>query len=126
MNIPGDLSYTRDHEWIRVDGNNAVIGITEFAQKELGDIVFVDIDTEGESLSAEETFGTIEAVKTVSEMYMPVSGTVNEVNPLLADAPETVNKDPYGEGWIIKITLSDTSELANLLTAEAYKGLVEA
>ncbi len=126
MNIPGDLSYTKDHEWIRVDGNNAVIGITEFAQKELGDIVFVDIDTEGESLSAEETFGTIEAVKTVSEMYMPVSGTVNEVNPLLADAPETVNKDPYGEGWIIKITLSDTSELANLLTAEAYKGLVEA
>ena len=126
MNIPGDLSYTKDHEWIRVDGNNAVIGITEFAQKELGDIVFVDIDTEGENLSAEETFGTIEAVKTVSEMYMPVSGTVNEVNPLLADAPETVNKDPYGEGWIIKITLSDTSELANLLTAEAYKGLVEA
>jgi glycine cleavage system H protein len=125
MNIPGDLLYTKDHEWIRVDGKNGVIGITEFAQKELGDIVFVDVDTEGETLSAEETFGTIEAVKTVSEMFMPVSGTVDEVNALLADAPETVNKDPYGAGWIIKVTITDASALSHLLTAEAYKAIIE-
>jgi glycine cleavage system H protein len=126
MNIPGDLKYTKDHEWIRVDGHSAVIGITEFAQKELGDIVFVDVDTEGETLAAEDTFGTIEAVKTVSEMFMPVSGTVEEVNAVLADAPETVNKDPYGDGWIIRITMTDASELSHLLSAEAYKGLIEA
>lgn len=126
MNIPGDLKYTKDHEWIRVDGQSAIIGITEFAQKELGDIVFVDVDTEGETLAAEDTFGTIEAVKTVSEMFMPVSGTVEEVNAVLADAPETVNKDPYGEGWIIRITMTDASELSHLLSAEAYKSLIEA
>ena len=125
MNIPTNLLYTKDHEWIRAEGGEAVIGITEFAQKELGDIVFVDVDTEGETLDAEETFGTIEAVKTVSEMFMPVGGTVLEINPLLADAPETVNKDPYGDGWIIRISMADVAQLAHLLGPDAYKSLIE-
>ena len=125
MNIPGDLLYTKDHEWIRVDGKNGVIGITEFAQKELGDIVFVDVDTEGETLSAEETFGTIEAVKTVSEMFMPVSGTVDEVNALLADAPETVNSSPYDEGWFFRVTPDDVADLDEALDASEYRELLE-
>jgi len=107
MNIPSNLKYTKDHEWISVEGDLAIVGITDFAQKELGDIVFIEVETLDETLDAEETFGTIEAVKTVSDMFMPVSGTVTEFNEALADAPETVNKDPYGKGWIIKIKMSD-------------------
>ncbi len=126
MTIPSNLLYTKDHEWIRVEGDEAVIGITEFAQKELGDIVFIDVDTEGETLEAEETFGTIEAVKTVSEMFMPVGGKVLEINSVLADSPETVNKDPYGEGWIIRISIADASESIHLLSPEAYADLTQA
>ncbi len=125
MNIPSNLKYTKDHEWISVEGDLAIVGITDFAQKELGDIVFIEVETLDETLDAEETFGTIEAVKTVSDMFMPVSGTVTEFNEALADAPETVNKDPYGKGWIIKIKMSDASELNNLLDANAYKSLIE-
>ena len=124
MNIPAELKYSRDHEWIRLEGETAYVGITDFAQHELGDIVFVDIDTVEETLEAEETFGTIEAVKTSSELLMPVAGTVVEFNEALADAPETVNNDPYGEGWIIKVQVSDPAELNNLLDAEAYKELI--
>lgn len=124
MNIPAELKYSKDHEWIRLEGETAYVGITDFAQHELGDIVFVDIDTVEETLEAEETFGTIEAVKTSSELLMPVAGTVIEFNEALADAPETVNNDPYGEGWIIKVQVSDPAELNNLLDAEAYKELI--
>ena len=124
MNIPAELKYSKDHEWIRLEGETAYVGITDFAQHELGDIVFVDIDTVDEELEAEETFGTIEAVKTSSELLMPVAGTVVEFNEALADAPETVNNDPYGEGWIIKVQVSDPAELNNLLDAEAYKELI--
>ncbi|MGN0034060.1 MAG: glycine cleavage system protein GcvH [Candidatus Limimorpha sp.] len=124
MNIPANLKYTKDHEWIRLEGDNAFIGITDYAQHELGDIVFVDVDTVDETLEAEEPFGTIEAVKTSSEVFMPVSGKVIEFNEALADAPETVNNDPYGEGWIIKIEVSDASEMDALLDAEAYKNLI--
>jgi len=124
MNIPAELKYSKDHEWIRLEGETAYVGITDFAQHELGDIVFVDIDTVDEELEAEETFGTIEAVKTSSELLMPVAGTVVEFNEALADAPETVNNDPYGEGWIIKVQVSDPSELEGLLDAEAYKELI--
>ena len=124
MNIPAELKYSKDHEWIRLEGETAYVGITDFAQHELGDIVFVDIDTVDETLEAEETFGTIEAVKTSSELLMPVAGTVVEFNEALADAPETVNNDPYGEGWIIKVQVSDPAELNNLLDAEAYKELI--
>lgn len=120
MNVPADLKYTKDHEWIRVEGEHAVIGITDFAQGELGDIVFIDIDTEGEELDKEEVFGSIEAVKTVSDMYMPIGGEVVEVNELLADAPETVNSDPFGKGWMIKIKMADAGELDELLSAEDY------
>lgn len=124
MNIPANLKYTKDHEWIRLEGDNAYIGITDYAQHELGDIVFVDVDTLDETLEAEETFGTIEAVKTSSEMFMPVGGKVVEFNEALADAPEKVNSDPYGEGWIIKAEVTDALEMDNLLDAEAYKALI--
>ena len=124
MNIPTNLKYTKDHEWIRLEGDNAYIGITDYAQHELGDIVFVDVDTLDETLEAEETFGTIEAVKTSSEMFMPVGGKVIEFNEELADAPEKVNTDPYGEGWIIKVEVTDASEMDNLLDAEGYKALI--
>ncbi len=124
MNVPDNLKYTKDHEWIRIDGDNAFVGITDFAQGELGDIVFVEIETEGETLDKEEVFGTIEAVKTVSDMFMPVSGEVLEVNPAIEDAPDLVNKDPFGEGWMIKISIADTSELDELLSAEQYKELL--
>ena len=121
MNIPENLKYTKDHEWIRVEGNEAYIGITDFAQSELGDVVFVEIETQGEHLDKEATFGTIEAVKTVSDIFMPVSGKVLEVNPKLEENPEVVNKDPYGDGWLIKISVDDASELDELLTPEKYE-----
>ncbi len=125
MKIPENLKYTKDHEWIRVDGDIAIVGITDFAQGELGDIVFIEIETEGETLDKDEVFGTIEAVKTVSDMFMPVSGEVKEVNEKLEDTPDIVNKDPYNEGWMVKIVMSDKSELDELLSAEEYKELVE-
>ena len=125
MNIPENLKYTKDHEWIKIDGDEAYVGITDYAQNELGDIVFVEIETEGEKLNKEEVFGTVEAVKTVSDIFMPISGEVLEVNSKLEDSPEIVNKDPYGEGWLIKIKLSDKSELENLLDASKYKALIE-
>ncbi len=124
MNIPAELKYTKDHEWVKVDGDVATVGITDFAQGELGDIVFVEIETEGENLDAEEVFGTVEAVKTVSDLFMPVSGEVLEVNPALEDAPESVNSDPYGEGWMVKIKLSDPSQIDGLMSASDYEGLV--
>ncbi|MDR2847929.1 MAG: glycine cleavage system protein GcvH [Bacteroidales bacterium] len=124
MNIPDNLKYTREHEWIRVEGNEAVIGITDYAQKELGDIVFVDVDTEGETLAAGDRFGTVEAVKTVSDLFMPVSGTVLSLNPELDGAPELVNKEPYGDGWMIRIRITDAGELASLLDDAAYKELI--
>lgn len=124
MDYPENLKYTDEHEWIREEGGEAVIGITAFAQKELGDIVFVDIDTEGETLAAGEKFGTIEAVKIVSDLYMPVSGTVLSVNPALETAPETVNKDPYGEGWMVRIQLTDPAELSGLMSAADYEDFV--
>jgi len=126
MNIPAGLKYTKDHEWIRVEGDEAFIGVTDFAQKELGDIVFIEVYTVDEDLEAEGTFGTIEAVKTVSDLFMPARGTVLEFNESLEDAPETVNTDPYGEGWIVKIKLSDATQVERLLDAGAYKALVEA
>lgn len=124
MNIPAELRYSKDHEWIRLEGETAYVGITDFAQHELGDIVFVDIDTVDETLEADETFGTIEAVKTSSELLLPVAGTVVEFNEALADAPETVNNDPYGEGWIIKVQVANPADLDGLLDAEAYKELI--
>ncbi len=126
MNLPGNLKYTKDHEWIRVDGDVAFVGITDFAQGELGDIVFVEIETVGENLEGGDSFGTVEAVKTVSELYMPVSGEVLEVNGALENSPELVNKDPYGEGWMIKVKLSDRSELDNLMDAKAYEAMLQA
>lgn len=124
MNIPADLKYTKDHEWVKkVDDDTVVIGITDFAQGELGDIVYVEIETEGETLDHEEVFGTIEAVKTVSDLFMPVAGEVIEVNDL-ADAPETVNSDPYGEGWMIKVKMSDPSQFDSLLSASDYEGII--
>lgn len=124
MNFPADLKYTKDHEWIRVDGNVAYVGITDYAQSELGEIVYVDITTEGETLDKEEVFGTIEAVKTVSDLFMPVSGEVIEANAELEDKPELVNEDVYGNGWLIKISLSDPSELDELLSAADYEQLI--
>lgn len=121
MKVPQNLKYTPDHEWIRVEGNFAFIGITDYAQEQLGDIVFVEIETEGETLAHEEVFGTIEAVKTVSDMFMPVSGTVIEINPELESNPEVVNRDPYGEGWMIKISIQNPSELDSLMDAAAYE-----
>lgn len=126
MNIPENLLYTNDHEWIRVEGSTGYVGVTDFAQGELGDIVFIEIETVGDKLSREDVFGTIEAVKTVSDLFMPVSGEVLEVNPLIDDAPETVNKDPYGDGWMIKINLTDLSELNDLLTPAQYSELLKA
>lgn len=124
MNFPEDLKYTKDHEWVKIDGDLATIGITEFAAGELGDIVYVEIETKGETLKVEEVFGTVEAVKTVSDLFMPLSGEIVEVNPALESSPETVNSDPYGQGWMVKITLTDSSEVAGLLTADQYKKLI--
>ena len=124
MNIPADLKYTQDHEWIKIDGDIATVGITDFAQGELGDIVYVEIETEGEELDKEEVFGSVEAVKTVSDLFMPVSGEITEFNEALEASPETVNEDPYGDGWMIKIKMSDTSELDGLMDADAYKAHV--
>jgi glycine cleavage system H protein len=121
MNLPTDLLYTEEHEWIRIEGTIATVGITDFAQDQLGDIVYVEIETEGDSLEQNEVFGTVEAVKTVSDLFMPLSGTVTEFNSALEDNPEVVNSDPYGEGWMIKIELSDPSQTKGLLSAEAYE-----
>jgi len=125
MKLPQNLKYTKEHEWISLEGDHAVVGITAFAQGELGDIVFVEIETEGETLEKGETFGTIEAVKTVSDLFMPVGGKVLEVNPELESAPELVNKDAYGAGWLIKISISDQAELDELLSAEEYQAMLE-
>jgi glycine cleavage system H protein len=124
MNIPQDLKYTKDHEWIKVEGNEAVIGITDFAQKELGDIVYVEIETEGEELNLGDVFGTVEAVKTVSDLFMPVAGKVSAINEELESEPEIVNSDPYGKGWMIKVEISDTAGLDEALSAEEYKSLI--
>ena len=124
MEFPKELKYSKDHEWLKVDGSTAYIGITEFAQGELGDIVFVDVDTEGEVLEKEEVFGSIEAVKTVSDLFMPISGEVLEFNNKLEEEPELINSDPYGDAWIIKISVSDITELDFLLDADSYKELV--
>ena len=124
MNVPENLLYTKDHEWLRIEGEFGYVGITDFAQSELGDIVFIEIETQGETLSKEEVFGTIEAVKTVSDMFMPVSGEIIEVNAALGDTPEVVNKDPYGKGWMIKIKLGNQSEVKSLLDAAKYKALL--
>ncbi|MCH1437730.1 MAG: glycine cleavage system protein GcvH [Flavobacteriales bacterium] len=126
MNIPADLKYTKDHEWVRIEGNHIVIGITDFAQKELGDIVYVDVDTEGEVVEKEAVFGSVEAVKTVSDLFMPISGEVVAFNEALEDAPELVNTDPYLNGWMIKVEVSNPSELNDLLSPEDYKDLVSA
>jgi len=126
MNIPADLKYTKDHEWLRIDGDRAVVGITEFAQGELGDIVFVDIGSTGQALEREAVFGTVEAVKTVSDLFMPVSGTVEEVNPGLADDPASVNKDPYGAGWMVRLKLANPAQVSELLSADQYRALVGA
>ena len=125
MSFPKDVKYTKDHEWLRVEGNEAYVRITHFAQSELGDIVFIDVDTEGESLEKEEVFGSVEAVKTVSDLFMPINGEVLEFNENLEDNPELINSDPYGDGWIIKISISDLTELDDLLTSESYQKLVD-
>ena len=124
MNFPANLYYTKDHEWIQLDGNVATIGITDFAQHELGDIVYIDINTVGKARAAEEVFGTVEAVKTVSDLFLPVAGTINEINPALAGQPELVNTDPYGAGWMVKVTMANPDDVAQLLTSEAYSQLV--
>jgi glycine cleavage system H protein len=126
MNFPDQLKYTKDHEWVKIEGNVAVIGITDFAQGELGDIVYVDITSVGDNLDREAVFGTVEAVKTVSDLFMPVSGKVLEVNPGLESSPDSVNKDPYGQGWMIRVELSNPAELEQLLSASAYRELVGA
>ena len=123
MQFPADLRYTKDHEWIKLEGNTATIGITDFAQGELGDIVYIDINTVGKMLSAEAVFGTVEAVKTVSDLFLPVSGTILEVNPALTAQPELVNTDPYGAGWMVKVTVVNVADVAALLTSEAYSQL---
>ncbi len=124
MNLPDNLRYTKDHEWIRLEGNVATIGITDFAQSELGDIVYVEIESGGKSLDAEAIFGTVEAVKTVSDLYLPVAGTVDKVNAKLANSPELINNDPYGEGWMIKMTVTDTADVEKLMDADSYKSIV--
>jgi glycine cleavage system H protein len=124
MNIPADLKYTNDHEWVRVEGNEAFVGVTDFAQNELGDIVYVEVETVGDEIAQGEVFGTIEAVKTVSDLFMPLSGTVLELNPELEVAPELVNEDPYEKGWMVKVSIKDTRELDELLDAEAYQSLI--
>ena len=126
MNFPDNLRYTKDHEWIKLEGNIATIGITDFAQRELGDIVYVEIETVGKTLTAEAVFGTVEAVKTVSDLYLPVAGTINEVNPELANSPEVVNTDPYNQGWMVKMTVSNVADVEALMDAAAYKNLVSA
>jgi len=126
MNFPENLRYTKDHEWIKLEGNIATIGITDFAQRELGDIVYVEIETVGKTLMAEAVFGTVEAVKTVSDLYLPVSGTITEVNPALADSPESVNSDPYGEGWMVRMTVTNPDDVKALMDAAAYTNLVGA
>lgn len=124
MNVPGNLLYTKDHEWLRVEGNTGYVGVTDFAQGELGDIVFIEIETLGETLAKEEVFGTIEAVKTVSDMFMPVTGEILEVNPALEESPDVINKDPYGKGWMVKIKINNPSEINDLLTAEKYSAML--
>jgi len=124
MNFPESLRYTKDHEWVKLEGSTATVGITEFAQSELGDIVYVDIDSAGKTLTAEEIFGTVEAVKTVSDLFLPLTGTVTEVNPALANQPELVNSDPYGEGWMIKMTVDTVTDFEQLMTSDAYQKLV--
>jgi glycine cleavage system H protein len=124
MNVPGNLLYTKDHEWLRVEGDMGYVGITDFAQGELGDIVFIEIETVGETLEKEEVFGTIEAVKTVSDMFMPVRGEILELNPELEESPDVVNKDPYGKGWMVKIRITNPKEVDNLLSAEKYSALL--
>ena len=124
MNYPDNLKYSKDHEWIRIEGDEAFVGITAFAASELGDIVFVDVDTEGESLDQDEVFGSVEAVKTVSDLFLPVAGEVLEFNEGLEDAPEAVNEDPYGEGWMVKIKINDASQLGGLMDAEAYQAML--
>jgi glycine cleavage system H protein len=124
MNVPVDLLYTKDHEWLRVEGNMGYVGVTDFAQGELGDIVFIEIETVGETLKTQEVFGTIEAVKTVSDMFMPVSGEILEVNPAIEESPAVVNKDPYGNGWMIKIKITNPSEVNELLSAEKYEAML--
>ena len=124
MNFPANLFYTKDHEWIQLDGNVATIGITDFAQHELGDIVYIDINTVGKALAAEEVFGTVEAVKTVSDLFLPVAGSITEVNPLLEKQPELVNTDAYGDGWMVKMTVSNPTDVAALMSSEAYAALV--
>ncbi|MCC9072979.1 glycine cleavage system protein GcvH [Flavobacterium sp. F-65] len=126
MNIPTNLKYTKDHEWVSIEGDVATVGITHFAQKELGDIVYVEVETLDQTLDKDEVFGTVEAVKTVSDLFLPLSGEIIAFNESLESAPETVNSDPYGDGWMIKIKISDTSELDSLLSAEAYKELIGA
>jgi glycine cleavage system H protein len=124
MNFPDNLRYTKDHEWVKLEGNTATVGITEFAQSELGDIVYVDIDSVGKSFDAEAVFGTVEAVKTVSDLFLPLAGTINQVNPALANQPELVNTDPYDKGWMIKMTVSDVAHYETLMTSEAYQRLI--
>jgi glycine cleavage system H protein len=124
MNLPDSLRYTKDHEWIKLEGNTATIGITDFAQGELGDIVYVDIETVGKSLDAEVVFGTVEAVKTVSDLFLPVAGTINEINPALTNQPELINSDPYGEGWMIKMTVNNPADVDKLLDSAAYQAVI--
>lgn len=126
MNIPSELKYTKDHEWVKIEGDIATVGITDFAQSELGDIVYVEVETVDEALDIEEVFGTVEAVKTVSDLFLPLSGEIVEFNEALEDEPEKVNSDPYGEGWMIKLKFSDTSELDGLLSADDYKAHIGA
>ena len=126
MNFPSELKYTKDHEWVKIDGDTAIIGITDFAQHELGDIVYIDINSVGNEVAKEEVFGTVEAVKTVSDLFMPVAGEVLEVNPALDASPELVNSDPFGDGWMVKIKITNTAEIDTLLSAESYKDLVGA
>ncbi len=124
MNIPHELKYTKDHEWVKIDGNVATIGVTDFAQGELGDIVYVEVETVGETMEREEVFGTVEAVKTVSDLFLPLAGEIIEFNESLEDAPEKVNTDPYGDGWMVKIKISDEDEIAGLMSPEEYKDLI--
>ena len=126
MNIPADLKYTKDHEWVKIEGDTAIVGITDFAQKELGDIVYVEVETLDQTLAKDEVFGTVEAVKTVSDLFLPLSGEIVEFNEDLETAPETVNTDPYGDGWMIKVKISETSEVAELLSSDQYKELIGA
>ncbi len=125
MNIPQELKYTKEHEWVKIDGDIAIVGVTNFAQGELGDIVYVEVETVGETLEREEVFGTVEAVKTVSDLFSPLSGEVIEFNESLEDAPEKVNSDPYGEGWMVKIRISDKNQISDLLSADEYKDLID-